>query len=465
MENKMRKRSLNQTLDRAYSYADSNLVELKSAMIGLCIDIERYFKVAFDANLNEKIDDDTFRRILIVFPRFRSLTIEQFNIFIILFVYIRGVNAHLYLSKPIYLDADLKEFIINNALPQYIIEDENKLTVYGSVLVLSMMAQKYMIWPFCTSFLRNQFFIEIEKNDAMSHFQISQQNFFNNICGIGKPLTQNATRVSGVELSYINDVLKRCLTSVFFDLEKVFANYKGCSKKTTSFSSTLKHNELFDKRLISRIICLRNCWFHGSFIGDEVEYNNKKFKFSLEFAVETLKGIAKEGKKDPVTFSSVINDISYFAQNFFNYYVLRMVEVSYKILDNRLLTKDKVESRLTNAERAFRRINNVDISVFEMLSELICHEEIKWNVGASKFLDKCPRKFDCSNLKIAKIHCSRGFTIGGFKTERTDIILALVGIKEDYKNLVNGIDLYDYEYKVVKTCSKFISIIEMKIDD
>ena len=72
MENKMRKRSLNQTLDRAYSYADSNLVELKSAMIGLCIDIERYFKVAFDANLNEKIDDDTFRRILIVFPRFRS---------------------------------------------------------------------------------------------------------------------------------------------------------------------------------------------------------------------------------------------------------------------------------------------------------------------------------------------------------------------------------------------------------
>ena len=84
MENKMRKRSLNQTLDRAYSYADSNLVELKSAMIGLCIDIERYFKVAFDANLNEKIDDDTFRRILIVFPRFRSLTIEQFNRFIIL---------------------------------------------------------------------------------------------------------------------------------------------------------------------------------------------------------------------------------------------------------------------------------------------------------------------------------------------------------------------------------------------
>ena len=100
-----------------------------------------------------------------------------------------------------------------------------------------------------------------------------------------------------------------------------------------------------------------------------------------------------------------------------------------------------------------------------MFSELICHEEIRWNVGRSKFLDKRPRKFDCSNLKIAKIHCDKGFTIGGFKTERTDITLALVEIKDDYKNLVNGIDLHYCEYKVVKKCSKFISIVEIKIGE
>ena len=460
----MRKISLNQTLDRAYSYAD-NLVELKSAMMGLCTDIERYFKVAFDVNLNEEIDDESFRRILHVFPRFGALTIEQFNRFIILFVYIRGVNAHLYLSKPIYLSADLKEFITNNTHPQYLIEDENKLTVYGSVLVLSMMAQKYMIWPFCTSFLRNDFFIEIGKCDAMSDFQVSQQKFFNNICGRGKPLTQNAEPISGVDSSYINDVLKRCLTSVFFDLEKVLVNYKGYPNKTASLSSMLERNRLFSEGLISRIVRLRNCWFHGSFIGDEVEYNNEKFEFNLEFVVKTLKEIAEEGQRHLITFSLVINDISYFAQSFFNYYVLRIVEVSYKILDNRLLTEDKVESRLDNAECAFKRINNVDTSVFEMFSELICHEEIRWNVARSKFLDKRPRKFDCSNLKIAKIHCDKGFTIGGFKTKRTDITLALVGIKDDYKNLVNGIDLHYCEYKVVKKCSKFISIVEITIGE
>lgn len=461
----MRKISLNQTLDKAYSYADSNLVELKSAMIGLCADIERYFKVAFDINLNEEIDDEAFRRVLYVFPRFASLTIEQFNRFVILFVNIRVVNAHLYLAKPIYLDDDLKQFLINNIGPSFVVEDEKKLTIYGAILVLSMMAQKYMIWPFCTSFFRGEFFIEIGKSDEMSRFQVEQQKKLNEICGNGKPLTQNAEPISVVDEAYINDVLKKCLTLVFFDLEKTLVNYKGCSNKTPALSSMLEKNGSFSEDLISKIVKLRNCWFHGSFIGDKIEYDETEFVFTLEFAVETLKDLAAVAKKNISSFGLILNDISYFGQNFFNYYVLRLVEVSFKILDNRLLTEDKLESRLANMDNAFERFIKVDAKAFEMFSELINHEEIRWNVGASKFLDKWPRKFDCSNLKIAKIHCDTGFTIGDFKTERTDIALVLVEMREDYKNLVNGIDLHDCEHKVIKECSKFISVIEMKIGE
>ena len=93
----------------------------------------------------------------------------------ILFVNIRGVNAHLYLSKPIYLDDDLKYFIISNTHPSYILEDDNKITIYGAVLILMLMAQKYMVWPFCTSFFRCEFFMEIGKSEEMSNFQIAQQ--------------------------------------------------------------------------------------------------------------------------------------------------------------------------------------------------------------------------------------------------------------------------------------------------
>ena len=67
----------------------------------------------------------------------------------------------------------------------------------------------------------------------------------------------------------------------------------------------------------------------------------------------------------------ILNDISYFGQNFFNYYVLRLVEVSFKILDNRLLTEDKLESRLANMDNAFERFIKVDAKAFEMFSELI----------------------------------------------------------------------------------------------
>lgn len=459
----MKKIAFHQTLENAYSIIDSNLVELKSAMIGLCTDIERYFKVAFDINLNEEIDDDAFRRMLYVFPRFGSLTIEQINKYLLLFVNIRNVNAHLYLSRPIFIDDDLKQFIVDNVNPTYPIEYNKKITVYGAILVLAMMSQKYMVWPFCTSFLRHEFFVEIGKGDVMSQFQIGQQKIFNSICGTGKPLTQNSERVSGVEAVYLNDVLKRCLTLVFFDLEKVLKNYRSCYHKTSSLSSMLRNNPLFNEELISRIIKLRNCWFHGTFIGDVVKDDGVDFKFTLEFAIDTLGKIAETAKKDIATLGLVANDIGYFAQNFLNYYVLRLVEVSFKILDRRLLTEDKLEGRLDNMNNAYQRFAQVDTNLFDLFSHLVNNETIRWSVGASKFLDKLPRKFDSKNLKIAKIHCENGFMIGDFKTNRTDIVLALNEVDGDYKNLINGLDFYGFNGVTERECSKYITVIKVEL--
>lgn len=459
----MRKVTLNQTINKAYSIPDSNSVELKSAMIGLCADIERYFKVAFNVNLNEEIEEEAFRRILYFFPRFGALTIEQFNRFILLFINIRGINAHLYLSKPVYLDDDLKQFIIDSVEPAYAIEDDKKLTMYGASLVLIMLSQKYMVWPYCTSFLRYEFFMEIGKSDMMSKFQIEQQKIFNSICGIGKPLTQNAEPIHGVESSYANDVLKKCLTLVFFDLEMVLSNSKNCGGETVSLSVMLKRSGLFEKKLISKLVKLRNCWFHGSFIGDTVECDGEQFEFTLEFAIETLKELRTMALTNIAKFGLVINDISYFGHNFFNYYALRLVEVSYKILDNRLLTEDKLESRLVNMDNAFKRFESVDSKMFDMFGSLLSHNKIRWSVGASKFLDKFPRKFDCENLKIVKIHSNNGFIIGGYRTDRKDIVLANVEVKKEYKNLVNGMDLRDFECVTEKECSKYISIVKAEI--
>lgn len=459
----MKNITFNQTLDSAYSIIDSNLVKLKSAMIGLCTDIERYFKVAFDINLNEEIDDDAFRRMLYVFPRFACLNIEQMNRYLLLFANIRNISAHLYLSRPIFIDEDIKQFIINNSNPNYPVEENKRITVYGSIIILVMMAQKYMIWPFCTSFLRHEFFAEIGKGNEMSQFQINQQKIYNSICGTGKPLTQNSEPVSGVDAIYINDVLKRCLTLVFFDLEKVLNNFRRCYHKSSSLSSMLRKNPLFSEELISKITKLRNCWFHGKFIGDVVQEEDNRFEFTLKFAIDILANIAEVAKKDLSTLGLIANDIHYFAQNFLNYYVLRLVEISFKILDSRLLTEDKLDARLENMNIAYQRFAMVDPSLFDMFCGLLNHETVRWNVRAAKFLDKLPRKFDSENLKIAKIHCEKGFTIGEFKTDRTDIILVLNDVDSDYKNFVNGQDFSKFNGIVERNCSNFITVIKLEL--
>ena len=460
----MRKVSLNQTLDSAFSISDSNLAELKSAMIGLCADIERYFKVAFDVSLNEEIDDESFRRILYVLPRFGSLNIDQFNRFVILFVNIRGVSAHLYASKPIFVDEDIENFITSNVELEYQISSDRKITVYGAVLILAMMAQKYMIWPFCTSFFRFEYFNGIGKGEEMSDFQINQQRILNSICGNGKPLTQNAEPTKGIEATFINEVLKKCLTLVFFDLERVLNNNNGCCKiKAHSLSFLLKNHPLFSEEIVSKIRRLRNCWFHGSFIGDIVDYEGTTFEFTLEFAVETLKQIAEVVEKDMLHFGLIINDINYFGQNFFNYYALRVIEVSYKILDKRLLTEDKFEERLKNADNAYLRFSNVEPKVYEMFADLINYDTLRWKIGAAKFLDKFPRKFDCDNLKIVKIHCDEGFKIGDFRTDRKDIVLANVDLDDENINLVNDLKLCDMKMDVEKKYSKFITVVKTTI--
>lgn len=459
----MDKISLNEKLDCAYLINDNTLIELKSAMIGLCTDIERYFKVAFNINLNEEIDDESFKRILNILPRFSSLNVEQFNRILILFSKIRGINAHLYSSKPIYLDEDIENFIKDNVQSEYVVKSDREITVYGAVLILILLSQRYMVWTFCTSFFRAKNFIEIPKKEGMAQFQISQQKLFNSVCGLGKPLTQNAERVHDIEYTYINEVLKTCLTTVFFDLERVLTQYKECKINKTSLSKILRDSSLFDDIVISKIIKLRNCWFHGTFIGDIVELNGETFEFTLEFAIDTLKEIGKVTKKDDVDFGLVNDDISCFVQRFFNYYVQRLIEISYKIFDNRLLTYDKLEGRLDNMEKSFNRFDKIDPKVFEILADLMDSNEITWNIARSKFLDKHSRKFQTENLKIAKIYSENGFKIGEFQTQRKEIVLAFVDLDEKFKNLVNGLNLENVPYTLEKECSKFISVVNINL--
>lgn len=265
------------------------------------------------------------------------------------------------------------------------------------------------------------------------------------------------------ESTFKNDVLKKSLTKIFFDLEKTLNNNDRCSSKAPSLSSLLRTNSLFSVEAISKIIKLRNCWYHGYFIGDVVENSGDDFVFTLKFTLEILKEITEIARKDVRKFRQISKDINNFVQSFLNYYVLRMVELSYKILDKRLLTIDKLESRLNNMDSAFKRFENVDSNFFEMLADLLSINKVRWRVARAKFLDNVTRDFYCENLKIAKLHSKNGFKIGSFQTDRKDIVLALVDLEERFENLVNGISLKNMQCVFEKKYSKLIKLVNIEL--
>ncbi len=463
----MGKQLLTNTLEKIFkSCTEENLIVIKSALLSLCADIERYFKSYFNISLNKKVSNSDLENIFEIFPKFSQLSDEQFNRFILVFINIRNMCAHLYIAKPIFLDADLKKFILNYGNNLYPLEMNGRITIYGTAVFLSFLSQKYMIWPFCTSLFKITIFNEIGNTGSeMSSFQINMQKLLNQNCGIGKTLLdeQNLYQISKADLQYLNDTLKRSLTSIFFDLERCFSIRKSRYPKDNSFIYKLRASGNFDENIITLIAKLRNCWFHGAFIGDAFEYDNEDFKFTLEFVLETLKNILDALAKSHIGCHLVIKDINSLGQALFNFYILRILECSYKILDKKLLEPDKFEERLDNSYRAFIKMESIDQNLFTLFSNLITSNKLKFFLNGTKFLDNKSRVITATNLKIAEIHSSSGFKIGDCISQRTDITLAIISIKDEDRNMVNGYSLENIKYKVKDDLCRFVSIVEINL--
>ena len=253
----MGKQLLTNTLEKIFkSCTEQNLIVIKSAFLSLCAAIERYFKSYFNISLNKKFSNSDLQNIFEIFPKLSQLSVEQFNRFILVFINIRNICAHLYVAKPIYLDTDLKDFMLNYGNNLYPLEMNGRITIYGAVVFLSFLSQKYMIWPFCTSFFKITIFNEIGINGSeMSSFQINMQKVLNQNCGIGKTLIgeQNIYQISKADLQFLNDTLKRSLTSIFFDLERCFSVRKYRYPKDNSFTYKLRTSGNFNESIIAKI--------------------------------------------------------------------------------------------------------------------------------------------------------------------------------------------------------------------
>lgn len=437
--------SLKDSLFCAYSVINENVLDIKSSVINLCSDIDRYFTLGLGINISKVFDEDDFNKIVELFPFLSNMSIDLLNRLMKLVLVIRNISAHLHLCLSVTIDEDIENYLTSIVAPTYPISIDRELTTYGQAYVLCFVSQKYNLWPFLTSYFKCCNFGEIciMGGKGMNEFQVAEQHKMQTYCGIGKPIYPDNKK--SIDWQFMNDLFKKHMTKIVFQLEKECLHTTQPSSYSWALSKSLKESRVFSKNpdAIDLIIFLRNCWFHGTNLNDEIIYNRTNRKLNYKFIFDSFFRIKKCLLKTE-SFKSVLKELNKFASSSINFYCLRLVEVSYKILDNRLLTEDKLDSRLDNLDSAYTRFLQTNKDFYELCGKLIEPDDLSFNVSGSKFLDNMPRKTVCHNLQIIRFHSQNGFEIGNYHTDKQDITLALVRLNKNFQNKVNGIYLEDY---------------------
>lgn len=458
------KRHLEDTIKDAYYHIDNEVVQMKSALINLCAEIDRYFRVAFGIDVRKEADDETLNKFILAYPRFYKITKEQLNRLFTVFISIRNTNAHLFLNRPIFLDQDLADLMVSICEPKWKISKNNELTMYGSFYILMLLSQKYMIWPATTNFLKKQHFEEIPKaGDEMALFQADSQKYFQKCCGRGKPILYMMPDEDKLTIQFLSTAIQTNLTKIFFDLERTLVHRKTAYlDKSPAFSKLLKNNAYLDNDLIvNQITQLRNVWLHGYLLNDDYDDEENHFKVTFDFILELLISF-KEALPNDASYRMILSDLNDFASAFFDHYALRVIELGYKLLDSRLFVEEKTNERIANAIRAAQRIKEKSPEFYEKLGRLLGNSGKTWYVGASKFLDKKPREMTCKTVDLCIIRSENGFFINDYHIDTQAIILPkLDGILGD-ENRINYKKLEDYHVKQTESYSSYFRFVTLE---
>lgn len=455
------KKSLQDNIKETYRIINQQTISIKTVLLGFCVDIERFFKLKLNIDIHKPLLDENIPSIYQYFPSLKAMTIDQLHRLMLVLVNVRNSNAHLHTNRNVFLDDDIREYFSNIAKPQYEVSVDKKITIYGCFYILVFLSQKYQLWHVCSSLFRSNLFIEIEKK-AMINFQTSTQHYFQEFCGYGKPIYGEGANEYGKTIAqFLNELNKRYLTDLFFDLEMAIYPSKNSDHEVLSFVNILYSTNIFEKgsTLPVEILKLRNLWFHGAWLFDTVMVNDQPIKFDLPFILELLLKI-KNFLLDKPEFQPVIKDLHDYGSAIYDFYCLRIIEVSYKLLDKRLLTQEKIDSRTIDSMNAYQRLLQIDEKIFIAAGELINKKEIRWLVIPNKLSDLKPRTMSTEILNVYHLHSESGFEIGGVQTNAKQIALVLVGLQSGFENQVNGKYLSEYSIHKERMIGKRIKIIE-----
>ena len=438
---------LTKGLRESYESVTEAVLNVKSGFISLCADIDRYIRLTAGCEIGEEMDEASIERLRHLYPLLNGLTTDQWKRLMTTFSFIRNDSAHLYQNKAVYLDRSVQSYLEGLVKPEMrLMVNGNELTIYGAYYVLSFLAQKYQLFPFVSNVINKRNFGNMSRKE-MTKFTVSTVKLHAPYCGKGKPIGL-ATVVGLGDATYVNDTLRRHLSKVFLGLEAVAFEHSQASTYSPSFREILSHVGCVakDKELYDDLVELRNVWFHGHTLGDEVRIPNKPVKtFDLFETIKTLKRL-EEAIIDSEEYDYLTEQIATFGESLLFFKCLRLVELSYKVLDSRVLEREKLDERVKNLAGGYKIVTSASDYFYKEASSLILSGPLDWKVVSSKFssADCRPRVTSVDELKIITMHSENGFDIGGYHTNEKTLTLCDVTIPYEFSLTINGKRLSDY---------------------
>ena len=455
---------LDMTLNKAYSRVSENVIKTKASVITACAEIERYFRVGLNYDMAEEINSTNWIRVSNSYPFLANMTMEQFNRFIGIFKDIRDLNAHLHLCYHVHIDEDIVEYLTCILPPDYLIEKNNELTLYGEAYVLFFLIQKSNLFPFLCAFFRYKSIEEMSRMNLSNRcdFLPRIQHVVQEICCESKYIYPNSI-INKNEYAYQNTLFRSFMTKFVYYLENALAYTTKTSANAFSLKQLINKSRLFRNYddIINLIIFLRNCWLHGVALNETIDYKGETIEFTYSYIFSALIKI-KEFMSSYFEFDEVISEIRNFAQDSFDFYLLRIVELSFKILDKRLLTSEKIGKRTKIINSAYDNMCRVDSSFYEMSEELLGIKDFCFKLSASKFTDKIQRTLKTFTLKLVELHSEDGFDIGEFHTDNKRIVIATLNLNSQHQNKINGKYLSEYQLDEKKRYSNRIIVYSVK---
>ena len=432
-------KSFNLRISKAFDDPNLETRLLKSALIGLCSDCDRQFRLALGIDIYREIDEDDFTNIKRFFPNFRSLTLEQFNQLLYTFIAIRDVSAHLYLKKAIFIDQFVIDLICNIIEPKYELSHGKEITIFGAICVVLLFSQTYELWTFVNTAIRNTIFQEVPKN-MIAECQRDFQSSVRKLAGNLRPCRPHESSfVSSDNITVFVEEVKKASTALIFDLERHSMEWPSSLKRVPKTVTYLKRYECLKNKpeLIKRIVEFRNNWVHGFRLFDymyDSEGNEQLFDFEYLFTL--LKDIKDAFANSPA--KTILNDINEFGKNMIDFYLLRLLEVSFKIIVKRVFDIEKIEDRVSASLKAFNRAMRTPAWFYEDAMALLKSGKKEWYLKGSKFLDFINRSFSSNKINVFELTSKNGFDIGDTHVDSNVLVIADMHCPLEYQLKING---------------------------